>query len=460
MLTQKKRKRIIIALLLLQKKRRRRRQKRTVTPHQQFQLRVLRSIHERFVKARVAAAFDRILHPGRGNAILGIRSRRPRRANTSHYQSDRDTPNRLHRNTGHTPNEFDVLLAELHSMPVGFNFRGPRNLDCTGDPGSDGNIALNAARKNQTHLRKLSAAEELYEALKFLRHTNSMGSRRHAEDCGLAKAALDDSMAWIYTLMNHPTKGPPSLRNAISMPSRAERNYERSQLKDVFSEHLLVHNCLVDGTKVPHQINPKSKGHEEHYQVGKGYGTTIQVWTNLIGRIIHMESFSGNNNDRGDYNNSKFFQEHRLFLDNDEGVCGDGAYQGIKSSNGGAGDCNFVAVPFNVRQLTAASPAERPMMLRYNSEQRRMRLVVENAIGAVKQWGRVRTPSRGDIYKQPHYFQLCAKLTVRLQTIRKRFPRSIVNMKAKVLEAWEEALGDNLYIDPEVKQMYYDKLWA
>lgn len=424
------------------------------TPYQEIQGLVLQKKTQRILHEMMLEALQPVLHPGRGNAVCGIRYRREARiAVTSQYTADRTDPDSFRSNTGHFPGEFDVLLTEMLAMPPGFNFRGPRNLYCGGDPGSELNIQINAAKKHRADLRKLSPGEELYHALKYLRTTSSAGSRRDAADAGVAKAALDDSMIWIFTLMNHPTHGPPSLRNAISWPTRQERDVMRDSLRLVYpgmSQFVII----VDGTKIPHQKNMKSPGHQLHYNQ-KGYGMTAQVFVDLIGRIRKITYHKGHNNDRGDYINSVVFQQHDQFLDRDEGLMGDGAYRGEKCPGGANDIVASVLVPWQNDEIAKAPNVEVPGMEEFNRLQRRVRLVVENSIGAVKRWDIVRTPSRGDIGKQPHFFELCAKLTTRLQILRNAFPRSIANLQAKQLEAWETLLGDQMEIEDAVLDDFF-----
>jgi len=458
--TNKKKKLLLLILLMDDSKD----DHRKIVNEEDHMLHMLNVNHtKRLLGELVNAAMQSTLHPGRGNAIGGIRTSRPRRPNTSHYERDLLRPEQFLLNTGHTIEEFNQLLEEMLQMPAGFNFRGPRNLKVM-DPGSPANIAENATRRNRSDLRKLSSHQELYEALKFLRTTTDGGSRRNSEDTGVAKAALDDSLAWIYTLMLDPNHAPLSIRNAIRWPSRAERDKQRDALKNVYPG-VCRFSTIVDGTKIPHMKNMYSPGHANHYN-HKGYGTTVQVYTDLIGRIILLFFTQGNDNDRGDYNHSYFSQQHNNYLDRDEGVIGDGAYRGRKSPFAADENVKNVLVPYTVAELghESVNASTRGDMLKYNRNIRKQRLVVENSIGAVKQWKIVQTPSRGDIYKQPHYFKLCAMLTTRLQVVRDRFPRSISRMQQKVMETWEQDMFEvNLNninaLDPDDARQYLDSYW-
>ena len=87
--------------------------------------------------------------------------------------------------------------------------------------------------------------------------------------------------------------------------------------------------------------------------------------------------------------------------------------------------------------------------------QHQVQLVVENSISTVKRWDIVQTPSWGDIGKQPHFFELCAKLTTHLQILHNAFPHSIANLQAKQLEVWETLLGDQMEIEDAVLDDFF-----
>ncbi|CAB1111941.1 unnamed protein product [Ectocarpus sp. CCAP 1310/34] len=92
---------------------------------------------------------------------------------------------------------------------------------------------------------------------------------------------------------------------------------------------------------------------------------------------------------------------------------------------------------------------------RFNTEQRRFRVVAENTIGKIKKWKAVGNGKafrhRRDFEKD--VFDVCARLTARIMRVRDRYPRS-PEWTGRVKEAWEVKLGIHLYWDYEDPKSY------
>ena len=106
-------------------------------------------------------------------------------------------------------------------------------------------------------------------------------------------------------------------------------------------------------------------------------------------------------------------------------------------------------IPSSRAEINKASTIAAQNMLRLrNRLQRRLRVVIEQLIGLIKQWKIVgNEPYRGDIDDQGVNFLLCTQLTAWLMESRDSYPRGKKWMNDE-LEAWEIQLGNDLYEDP------------
>ena len=155
----------------------------------------------------------------------------------------------------------------------------------------------------------------------------------------------------------------------------------------------------------------------------------------------------GNENDRGLYNTSEvYLNPHKYLLPNHSGLA-DGIFQGRLHSH--SETTEGALIPSSRAEIHKASTIAAQNMLRLrNRLQRRLRVVIEQLIGLIKQWKIVgNEPYRGDIDDQGVNFLLCTQLTAWLMESRDSYPRGKKWMNDE-LEAWEIQLGNDLYEDP------------
>lgn len=139
---------------------------------------------------------------------------------------------------------------------------------------------------------------------------------------------------------------------------------------------------------------------------------------------------------------SPVYTDPTRFLSEGEIGMGDGNYMGEARADTGEGMC--VPARGNIE----------PEQLALNSAQRRIRVVVENVIGQIKNWMVVGNGKFRDARDfEPTVFELCSKLTSRIMRVRNAYPRSNEWMWNE-LETWEAKLGVFLWFDYEDKESY------
>ena len=173
-------------------------------------------------------------------------------------------------------------------------------------------------------------------------------------------------------------------------------------------------------------------------------GQPLKVWAGI----------QGNENDRATWKLCPMYHyPEEYFLENNNikhnGLF-DGVYQGElhrKTERKGI-------TPFTVAELRAATPARRREMVTFNRQHRRLRVVIEQLYGIIKQWKIVgNTIYRGEIKCQGYNFLLCTQLTAWLMAKRDSYPRG-ANWRNRELEQWEIEMGEYLEVDPLEEEMY------
>ena len=153
----------------------------------------------------------------------------------------------------------------------------------------------------------------------------------------------------------------------------------------------------------------------------------------------------GSCSDRGAHTSSEVYQQPGLFLSADEVGMGDGNYRGTARADS-------VELPMWVPFQGNVPPEGR----RFNREQRRFRVVVENTIGQIKKF---KTVGNGKAFRhrrdfEKHVFNLCARLTARIMRVRDKYPRS-AEWIGDQKELWETRLGIHYYLDYEDPGAYF-----
>lgn len=143
------------------------------------------------------------------------------------------------------------------------------------------------------------------------------------------------------------------------------------------------------------------------------------------------------------------FLEPDLFLSANEVGMGDGNYRGTARSD--SNDLQM-CVPHK-KPVGAELTADQR---RFNSEQRRYRVVVENTIGQIKKW---KVIGNGKAFRhlrtfEKECFNVCARLTARIMRVRNQYPRS-QSWIGDRRELWEAKLGIHLYWNYEDPGSYF-----
>lgn len=128
---------------------------------------------------------------------------------------------------------------------------------------------------------------------------------------------------------------------------------------------------------------------------------------------------------------------------------GDGNYQGT-----GRSDSNDLmrCVPYKRPSAGTLSQAAR----RFNGQQRRFRVAVENTIGEIKKWKSV---GNGKVLRhlrtlEKEVFNVCARLTARIMRVRDQYQRRQEWIGEKI-EGWESRLGVHYYYDEESPESHF-----
>jgi hypothetical protein len=163
-----------------------------------------------------------------------------------------------------------------------------------------------------------------------------------------------------------------------------------------------------------------------------------------------VAGIQGNQNDRGGFKlTQQYNHPNEYMLPNHTGLF-DGVFNGpehVNTSEPGL-------LPFSAAQLNSAAPALKVQMRNFNRTQRRLRVVIEQTFGIIKQWGIVSNqPWRADVDVQGLNFILCTQLTTWLMESRETYPRGKKFMNAE-LEEWEELLSNWLDVDPLCPGIY------
>ena len=167
---------------------------------------------------------------------------------------------------------------------------------------------------------------------------------------------------------------------------------------------------------------------------------------------MHVDAgIQGNENDRGAYKLTQIYQNPREFLLPTHQGLFDGVFQGelhAETDRGGV-------IPFSKAEIAAAAtPAAANRMRKFNRVQRRLRVVVENLFGIIKQWGLVGNQVyRGDLDTQGLNFTLCTLLTAWLLEERNSYPRG-KKWTDDQLEDWERQMAHWLEVDPLSPELY------
>lgn len=209
---------------------------------------------------------------------------------------------------------------------------------------------------------------------------------------------------------------------------------------------------ICDGTKDLSKRTRIYADQEKDYSYNKGHGKSHLLFTDLFGKPLYMEAgIQGNENDRGAYLLTQIYQHpDNYMLPNHNGLI-DGVFQGplhcktdtmgILPANG-----NLLA-----RQRT---PAALNNLKKWNRKQRRLRVVVEQTFGIIKQWALVgNVVYRGDVELQGINFLLCTQLTAWLMEKRDRYPRGRKWVSDEE-EDWERQMEEWLEVDPLCPGLY------
>ncbi|CAM9325512.1 unnamed protein product [Ectocarpus sp. 13 AM-2016] len=338
------------------------------------------------------------------------------------------------RNTGFRRNEFDDFYT-AQGGDEGHLFRVPRDIDGQFTP------AENSARR--TIKGTLRYRDRVLCWLMMLRR----GCCFHEMTTlfGPGESTFCRDFLW----MTIQAATLPCLVDEIAWPSMEERQAQAAFLAATFHPRLANVAYIADGTKGAAMRNPtepkdgrpkvRRAVHGQHYSHNKGLGYSHIVYVNARGKPIRVETVSGRLSDRAAHTASRLFLEPDAFLTLGETGMGDGNYRGdARMDSTGLEMC----VPFQF------SPNLTHEQRDFNSQQRRVRVVVENTIGQIKKF-RVIGEGRFDHQRdfEPHVFELCARLTARIMRVRNAYPRSeewLVNQ----VSTWESKLGVFLWMDP------------
>ena len=170
---------------------------------------------------------------------------------------------------------------------------------------------------------------------------------------------------------------------------------------------------------------------------------------------LHVEAgIQGNENDRGAYMLTDVYKYPDMYLlDNHNGLV-DGVFKGPLHSKP---DAKEFSTPFNQAEINAApTPAAKNKLKKYNRVQRRLRVVIEQLFGRIKQWGLVgNVVYRGDVELQGINFLLCTQLEAWIMEMRDSYPRG-ARWAQDMLEPWEQSgpLARWLEVDPLEQECY------
>ena len=154
-----------------------------------------------------------------------------------------------------------------------------------------------------------------------------------------------------------------------------------------------------------------------------------------------IETVKGSS-DRGAHLSSKVYLESDSFLSEGDTGMGEGNHRG--PARAGNADL-MMCVPFLRSANVVMSASEK----RFSSQQRRLRVVVENTIGQIKKWQVI----GGKAFRhhrdfENEVFDVSSKLAARIMRVRNQYPRSL-QWATEVMEGWESELGVHLWVDPE-----------
>ena len=162
----------------------------------------------------------------------------------------------------------------------------------------------------------------------------------------------------------------------------------------------------------------------------------------VLPTFMQIETVKGSSSDRGAQLSSKVYFEPDPFLSGDKTGMGDGNYRG--PARVGHDDL-MVCVP-HMRSANAVMSASQK---RFNSQQRRFRVVVENTIGQIKKWKVIGGKAfRHQRYFKNKVFDVSAKLTARIMRVQNQYPRSR-QWTTEVMKGWKWKLGILLWVGPE-----------
>ena len=209
---------------------------------------------------------------------------------------------------------------------------------------------------------------------------------------------------------------------------------------------------ICDGTKDLGKRSRIYAQQELDYSALKGHGKSHLLFCDLFGKPLHVAAgIQGNENDRGAYLLTKIYQHPSDYLLPHHSGLFDGVFRGSLHCN----TTENGILPFNAADLrNAATVARRSEMRMFNRKQRRLRVVVEQLFGLIKQFGLVgNSVYRGDLELQGENFLLCTQLTAFLLEERGTYPRGR-RWANELKEDWEIEMGNWLDVDPLYPDLY------
>ena len=348
-----------------------------------------------------------------------------------------EIPDRFKEECGWSPEEFHDLLADVQDV-----------LLLARDENSEYSAEDNRKRRRRAY--KYRPEERLFAFLVYLRKYPPL--RSFAIYYGMGYTALWADIKWLRAkLVAHP-----ALVSEIKWPSEQERDEQRKLAVDagVLPAAWASAVACFDGTKDPAE-KPRDHGAElADYNGNKGFGKTHMLGTDLFGKPIYLEAgLWGNHNDRGLWILSDFYNQPASYVTEQENVLMDGVFKGELHRHTTRG----ALIPANKAVIQAArTDAERQALKGANRQQRRLRVVIEQTIGMISQYGIIgRGKYRGNVETQGLNFLLCTQLTARTMRLRNSYPRGKHWLTSGgELEQWERELGDYLYVDPSNPDLY------
>jgi hypothetical protein len=167
--------------------------------------------------------------------------------------------------------------------------------------------------------------------------------------------------------------------------------------------------------------------------------------------ILGEFGIQGNENDAGAYQLTRLYQHpDEYLLPNHQGL-----FDGVFKQHLHCQTDKQGILPAAAAELARAPTlAARNKLKKYNRVQRRLRVVIEQTFGMIKQWGLVgNTVYRGDLELQGINFLLCTMLTAWLMESRDSYPRG-KKWQNDQLEEWERSMEQWLEIDPLYPDLY------